>query len=51
MVKLHSQVDNGTAGTGNLHGMRSSRAGRKLVVGGQGKRELPETHLRAKEAQ
>lgn len=37
MVKLHSQVDNGSAGTGNLHGMRTTGAGRKPVADRQGK--------------
>jgi len=49
MVKLHSQADNSTAETGNLHGTRSTGAARKLVAGGQGKHEPPDTHLKARE--
>lgn len=37
MVKPHGLVGNSTAGTGNLHGMRSIGAKRKLITGGQRK--------------
>lgn len=51
MVKLRSQADNCAAGMGNLHRRRSRGAGRNLVASGQGKQELPETHLKVEAAE
>lgn len=46
-VKIHGQAGNCAAGTGNLHGMRSRGARRKLVAGGQRKHDPSETYLKA----